>query len=64
MMIFLLIAIIYINNFAEQANQIERTQERICSNIVDEFISKFTKAVDELKFGLPWEDGSFLTPLP
>ena len=32
-------------------------------NIVDEFISKFTKAVDELKFGLPWED-SFLTPLP
>ena len=33
-------------------------------NIVDEFISKFTKAVDELKFGLPWEDGSFLTPLP
>jgi len=40
MMIFLLIAIIYINNFAEQANQIERTQERICSNIVDEFIAE------------------------
>ena len=36
----------------------------IHENIVDEFISKFTKAVDELKFGLPWEDGSFLTPLP
>jgi glyceraldehyde-3-phosphate dehydrogenase (NADP+) len=33
-------------------------------DVVDDFITKFSKAVDELKFGLPWEDGSFLTPLP
>ncbi len=29
-----------------------------------EFIEKFSKAVDELKFGLPWENDIFLTPLP
>ena len=33
-------------------------------DVVDDFIAKFSKAVDELKFGLPWEDESFLTPLP
>lgn len=30
----------------------------------DEFIQGFNKAVSELKFGLPWEDGVSLTPLP
>ena len=33
-------------------------------SIVDDFIAKFSAAVDALNFGLPWEDGSFLTPLP
>ena len=33
-------------------------------SIVDEFNTRFAKAVDALKFGLPWEDGAFLTPLP
>ena len=32
-------------------------------SIVDEFNRLFSKAVDELKFGMPWED-TFLTPLP
>ena len=32
-------------------------------SIVDEFNRRFSKAVDELKFGLPWED-TLLTPLP
>jgi glyceraldehyde-3-phosphate dehydrogenase (NADP+) len=32
-------------------------------SIVDEFNRRFSKAVDELKFGMPWED-TFLTPLP
>ena len=27
-------------------------------------MKRFSEAVDKLKFGLPWEDGSFLTPLP
>ena len=36
----------------------------IHESIVDKFITKFSEAVDHLKFGLPWEDGSFLTPLP
>ena len=31
--------------------------------IKDEFLNKFTKAVDELKLGLPWEN-TLLTPLP
>ena len=30
----------------------------------DEFIKGFNKAVSELKFGLPWEEGVSLTPLP
>jgi glyceraldehyde-3-phosphate dehydrogenase (NADP+) len=33
-------------------------------SIVDEFNKRFSEAVDSLKFGLPWEDGVFLTPLP
>ena len=32
--------------------------------IKEEFLKRFSAAVDQLKFGLPWEDGSFLTPLP
>jgi len=32
-------------------------------SIVDEFNRRFAKAVDELQFGMPWED-TFLTPLP
>jgi len=33
-------------------------------SIVDEFNSRFAKAVDKLTYGLPWDDGAFLTPLP
>lgn len=33
-------------------------------SIVDEFNKRFSEAVDALKFGLPWEDDIFLTPLP
>jgi glyceraldehyde-3-phosphate dehydrogenase (NADP+) len=33
-------------------------------SVVDKFLDKFSKAVDQLKFGLPWEEDSFLTPLP
>ncbi|MFY0480961.1 NADP-dependent glyceraldehyde-3-phosphate dehydrogenase [Flavobacterium sp. PLA-1-15] len=33
-------------------------------SIADAFIEKFNKAVSELKFGLPWEEGVNLTPLP
>ena len=33
-------------------------------SIVDEFNSRFSKAVDALKYGLPWDEGAFLTPLP
>ena len=32
-------------------------------DIKDEFLGKFSKAVDELKLGLPW-DNTLLTPLP
>jgi glyceraldehyde-3-phosphate dehydrogenase (NADP+) len=32
-------------------------------SLVDEFNQRFSKAVDELQFGMPWED-TFLTPLP
>ena len=34
------------------------------ADIVDEFNERFAEAVDALKFGLPWEDDVFLTPLP
>ncbi|MDI1255531.1 MAG: NADP-dependent glyceraldehyde-3-phosphate dehydrogenase [Flavobacterium sp.] len=33
-------------------------------DIVDEFLEQFSKAVSELKYGLPWETGVSLTPLP
>ena len=33
-------------------------------NIADEFLKKFNDAVSGLKFGLPWEEGVNLTPLP
>lgn len=32
--------------------------------IVDEFIAKFSAAVDKLKGGAPWEEGVQITPLP
>lgn len=32
--------------------------------VKDAFLEKFSKAVDGLKFGNPWEDGVQLTPLP
>ena len=33
-------------------------------DIKKEFFEKFTQAVDQQKFGNPWDDGAFLTPLP
>ena len=33
-------------------------------SIIDKFLDLFSKAVDNLKFGLPWEKDVFLTPLP
>ena len=33
-------------------------------NIAETFNRKFSEQVDKLKFGLPWEDGVKLTPLP
>ena len=33
-------------------------------SIIDQFLEKFSNAVDQLKYGLPWEEGAFLTPLP
>ncbi len=33
-------------------------------SIADEFNKRFIAKVDELKFGNPWEDSVFLTPLP
>ncbi|MBC7919499.1 MAG: NADP-dependent glyceraldehyde-3-phosphate dehydrogenase [Ferruginibacter sp.] len=32
--------------------------------IADAFLKRFTEAVNELKFGMPWEKGVFITPLP
>lgn len=32
--------------------------------IIDEFIQKFTNAVSNLKFGMPWVSGISITPLP
>ncbi|HEY0669414.1 MAG TPA: aldehyde dehydrogenase family protein, partial [Sphingobacteriaceae bacterium] len=32
--------------------------------IADEFLQKLSAAVARLKFGMPWEPGVFLTPLP
>jgi len=31
---------------------------------VDDFIQKFNAKLDTLKLGMPWDDDSFLTPLP
>jgi glyceraldehyde-3-phosphate dehydrogenase (NADP+) len=36
----------------------------IHKDVADVFMDKFAKAVDELKAGLPWNDGVFITPLP
>lgn len=33
-------------------------------SISEEFNKRFAKKVDELKYGNPWEEGVFLTPLP
>ncbi len=33
-------------------------------NIADAFLEKFNHALADLKFGMPWEDGVSLTPLP
>jgi len=33
-------------------------------DIVMPFLEKYANAVDNLKYGLPWEEGVFLTPLP
>jgi glyceraldehyde-3-phosphate dehydrogenase (NADP+) len=32
--------------------------------LADEFLSRLSLAVNKLKFGMPWEDGVSLTPLP
>ena len=32
--------------------------------IIDEFNKRFAEKVDALKFGIPWENGVKLTPLP
>ncbi|MBN1973408.1 MAG: NADP-dependent glyceraldehyde-3-phosphate dehydrogenase [Sedimentisphaerales bacterium] len=32
--------------------------------IAERFLEKYTDAVEKLKFGLPWDEGVFLTPLP
>jgi len=33
-------------------------------SIIDKFLEAFTKAVDELKMGLPWDKSTSITPLP
>ena len=33
-------------------------------SIVEEFNARFAKEVDKLTYGLPWDEGAFLTPLP
>lgn len=33
-------------------------------DIKEKFLNQFNKAVDDQKFGNPWDDGAFLTPLP
>lgn len=39
-------------------------QVYVHEDIVNEFNDRFTKAVDALKFGNPWDKGAQLTPLP
>ena len=33
-------------------------------SVADEFVRKFSAAVDAMPFGMPWEKGVKLTPLP
>ena len=33
-------------------------------DIADKFLNEFSKGVDELKIGMPWEEGVKITPLP
>ena len=33
-------------------------------SLQDEFVARFTKAVDALKSGMPWDEGVSITPLP
>ena len=33
-------------------------------SVADDFIQQLAEAVGKLKFGMPWEEGVFLTPLP
>ncbi|GGG46173.1 NADP-dependent glyceraldehyde-3-phosphate dehydrogenase [Croceivirga lutea] len=33
-------------------------------DVKDEFLEKYSKAIDALKFGNPWDEGAQLTPLP
>ncbi len=33
-------------------------------SLADQFIQQLSEAVNALKFGMPWEDGAMLTPLP
>ncbi|MDR2008894.1 MAG: NADP-dependent glyceraldehyde-3-phosphate dehydrogenase [Bacteroidales bacterium] len=33
-------------------------------DIADKFLNKFSKAVENLKIGMPWDDGVNITPLP
>jgi len=33
-------------------------------NVVDTFINKFLKEIEQLKWGMPWENGVMITPLP
>ncbi len=33
-------------------------------NILDEYLQKLTKAVEEIKIGMPWEQGVKITPMP
>ena len=34
------------------------------SQVIDTFLDRFTAAIEQLKVGMPWEDGVNLTPLP
>ncbi len=34
------------------------------SHVLKSFLDRFAQAVGELKFGMPWEDNVFITPLP
>ena len=32
--------------------------------VIDSFLSRFVEAIEGVKFGMPWEDDVFITPLP